>query len=136
MSADENKWLVLRWREEIWNKHNLNIIDELHAPDYVGHYTGQPAPIRGRQALKQFFAAVLAAFDVHYTPEFLVAEGDKVVVYDHGWLKHTGTFRGIPPTRKEVTTTSTDIYRIADGKITEQWFESDFTGMMQLLGVA
>jgi hypothetical protein len=34
-----------------------------------------------------------------------------------------------------VTGTSTDIYRIADGKIAEQRFESDFTGTMQQLGV-
>ena len=58
-----------------------------------------------------------------------------VVVYDTGWVKHTGAFQGIPPTGKETTATSTDIYRIVDGKIVEQWFEADFTGMMQRLGV-
>jgi hypothetical protein len=47
MSTEENKKLVLRWREEIWNKRNVNIIDELAGPDYggqgrrVGHYDGR-----------------------------------------------------------------------------------------------
>jgi predicted ester cyclase len=135
MSTEQNKQLVLQWREEIWDKRNVNIIDELHAPDYVGHYSGIPGPIRGREALKQLFAAYLAAFDIHFTPEFLIAEGDMVVVHDTGRVKHTGVFHGIPATGKEVTTTSTDIYRIVNGRIVEQWFESDFTGVMQQLGV-
>src|SRR5712692_5383350 len=110
MPTEQNKKVVLRWREEIWNKRNVNIIDELHAADYVGHYSGIPGPIRGREALKQLFAAYLAAFDIHVTPEFLIAEGDMVVVRDTSRVKHTGTFQGIPPTGKEVTATSTDIY--------------------------
>jgi predicted ester cyclase len=137
MSTEQNKNVVLRWREEIWNKRNVNIIDELHAPDYVGHYSGvMPGPIRGREALKQLFAAYLAAFDIEVTPEFLIAEGDMVAVHDTNRVKHTGQFRGIAPTGKEVTVTSTDIYRIVDGKIVEQWLESDFTGMVQQLGIA
>ena len=135
MSTEENKQLVLRWREEIWNKRNVTIIDELHAPDYVGHYSGIPGPIRGREALKHLFAAYLAGFEIQVTPEFLIAEGDKVVVHDTSRVKHTGTFQGIAPTGKEVTVTSTDIYRIADGRIAEQWFESDSTGMMRQLGI-
>ena len=135
MSTEENKQLVLRWREEIWNKRNVNIIDELHAPDYVGHYSGIPGPIRGREALKQLFAAYLAAFDIEVTPEFLIAEGDMVVVHDTNRVKHTGAFQAIPPTGKEATVTSTDIYRIVDGKILEQWVEGDMLGLMQQLGV-
>ena len=54
------------------------------------------------------------------TSEFLVAEGDMVVAYDTFRFKHTGAFQGIPPTGKEATLTSTDIYRIVDEKIVEQ----------------
>jgi hypothetical protein len=42
MSAEENKQLVLHWREEAYEKKNLNVIYELHAPDYVGHIVGAP----------------------------------------------------------------------------------------------
>src|SRR5215831_12709807 len=111
MSTEENKKIVLRWRDEIWNKRNINIIDELHAPDYIGHITGVPGPIRGREALKRVFATYLAAFDGRVTHQFFIAEGDMVVVHDNNWVKHTGTFQGIPPTGKEATITSTDIYR-------------------------
>lgn len=133
MSLEDNKAVVLRWREEIWNKRNVQIVDELHAPDFVGHIAGVPQPIRGRQAIKQLFATYLAAFDIHVTPEFLIAQDDMVVVRDNNHLKHTGEFQGIAPTGREGTLTSTDIYRVVDSKIAEQWFEADLTGFMQQL---
>jgi predicted ester cyclase len=133
MSTEENKQVVRRWIAEAWEKKNLDIIDELHAPGYVGHIVGTPGPVRGREAFKQLFAAYLAAFDLHRTNEFLVAEGDKVVAYDTYRLRHIGEAAGIPPTGKELTTTGIDIYRIVDGKIAEQWYEMDFTGLLQQL---
>jgi predicted ester cyclase len=39
---------------------------------------------------------------------------------------------GIPPKGKELTITGTDIYRIVDGKIVEQWFEADMGWVQQL----
>jgi len=135
MSTEENKKLVLRWKEEIWDKRNLNIIDDLCAPDYVGHIAGFPGPEQSREALKQAFATYFAAFDMHDTREFLIAEGDFVVIHDTYWVKHTGAFQGISPTGKETTLTGVDIYHIMDGKIVEQWFEADVTGAMHQLGV-
>jgi steroid delta-isomerase-like uncharacterized protein len=133
MSTEENKKVVRRWIEEAWDKKNLDIIDELHASDYAGHIVGTPGPVRGRDALKQLFASYLAAFDMHRTNEFLVAEGDKVVAYDTYRVKHIGELASIPPTGKELTVTGIDIYRIVDGKIVEQWYEMDFTGLLQQL---
>jgi steroid delta-isomerase-like uncharacterized protein len=134
MSAEYNKQIVLRWKDEIWNKRNLNIVDELYAPDYRGHMASTPIP--GREALKQLLAAYFAAFgDIHLTTRFLIAEGDMVAAYDTIRLKHTGVFQGIPPTGKEASITSTDIYHIVDGKIVEQWTEGDMLGLLQQLGV-
>jgi predicted ester cyclase len=136
MPTEHNKQLVLHWKDEIWNKRNLNIVDELYAPDYMGHMASTPGPIPGREALKQLLASLFAAFgDIYLTTRFLIAEGDMVAAYDTIVLKHTGVFQGIPPTRKEATITSTDIYRIVDGKVVEQWTEGDMLGLLQQLGV-
>jgi steroid delta-isomerase-like uncharacterized protein len=135
MSAEENKQLVLRWKDELWNKRNPNVVDELCSSDYVGRISGVPGPIRGREALKQLIAAYFAAFDIDDTPEFLVAEDDMVVIHDTYRFKHKGEFQGIPATGKEASITGTDIYRIAAGKIAEQWVEGDLLGLMQQLGV-
>ncbi len=135
MSAEQNKKVVLRWREER-NKRNWNIIDELHAPDYVGHIGGVREPVRGREALKQLFVGYTAAFDILPTEAApLIAEGDMVVNREAFRLKHIGAFQGIPPTGKEATVTSSDIYRIVDGQIVEQWTEGDMLSLLQQLGV-
>ena len=134
MSTEQNKNVILRWRQGL-NERNLNVIDDLFAPEYVGHITGVPGPVRGPVAFKQLFTAYLAAFDISVTPEFLIAEGT--------WWQCTMSIgsstpvisKGIPPTGKELSVTSTDIYRIVDGKVVEQWFEADYTGMMQQLSV-
>ncbi len=131
MSTEENKQLVLRWKEELWGRRNLNVVDALCGPDYVGRIGGVPGPVRGREALKQLVAAYFAAFDVDDTPEFLVAEDDMVVIHDTYRFKHTGAFQGIPATGKEASITGTDIYRIADGKIVEQWVEGDLLGPVE-----
>ena len=135
MSAEENKKLVLRWKDELWGNRNLGILDELCSPGYVGHITGAPGPVRGREELKHLIAAYFAAFDIDDTPEFLIAEGDMVAMHDTYRFKHKGEFQGIPATGKEATITGTDIYRIADAQIVEQWVEGDLLGLVQQLGI-
>jgi predicted SnoaL-like aldol condensation-catalyzing enzyme len=135
MSTEQNKQLVLRWKDEVWNKRNLNIIDALFAPSYIGHVAGAPGPVGGTEALKQLIASYWAAFEIVDIPQFLVAEDDMVVMHDTYRFKHIGAFQGIPPTGKEMTVTGTDIYKIVGGKIVEQWVEADLLSLMQQLGV-
>ncbi len=67
MSSEDNKALVRHWKEELWSKGNVSIIDELCTPDYVCHMSGIPVsgPVRGPQALKQLFAIYFSAFEMH-----------------------------------------------------------------------
>jgi hypothetical protein len=67
--------------------------------------------------------------------EDVIAEGDTVVqrLTSHG--THQGTFMEIPPTGKHLTVTATEIFRLVDGTIAEQWVEADYLGLMQQLGV-
>ncbi len=135
MSTEENKKLVLRWREEVWsrNKHNLNLIDQLYSPDCIVYETG--APHRGREAFKQRLDAYFSAFDIDSKTDFVVAEGDMVVCRDTMRFKHTGPFLGVAPTGKEATITTNDIYHIVNGRIVEQWVEGNMPGLLQQLGI-
>jgi predicted ester cyclase len=135
MSIEHNKQLVLRWKDEFWRKRNVHIVDELYAPDYVGHIAGTPGPVRGREALNHLLAGYFAAFDGQFPSELVLAEGDLVAIYDKFRLKYTGPFQGISPTGKEAIFTSIDIYRMVDGKVMEQWTEADLLGLLQQLGV-
>ncbi len=83
MSTEQNKNVILRWRQGL-NERNLNVIDDLLP---LSHITGVPGPVRGPEAFKQLFTAYLAAFDISVTPEFLIAEGDMVAVHDVNRVK-------------------------------------------------
>ncbi|MFN2154221.1 MAG: ester cyclase [Anaerolineae bacterium] len=136
MSIAENKAIVDRYREEVFNDKDLAAVDKYVAPDYVRHDPGAPVEVRGLEGVKQLAGAFFAAFpDIHFTAEDVIAEGDTVVqrLTSHG--THQGPFMGIPPTGKHLTVTAVEIFRLVEGKIAEQWVEADYLGLMQQLGV-
>ena len=120
MGIQENKELVRRYNEEIWNRHNLEKFDE---------FVGGDVPL---EHVQQF----LAAFpDARITIEDLIAEGDKVVARLYATATNTGSFAGQPPSGKKVEIRSIRIYRIADNKIVETWAMQDRLGLMEQLGL-
>ena len=133
MSA--NKEIVRRLVNGVWADRNLAIVDELIAPDYVGHDPTQPEPIRGPEGYRQFVGMYQAAFeDGMVTIDDEIAEGDLVVTRWTGRGTHTGELMGIAPTGKEVTVSGITISRLANGKIAEDWELMDALGMMIQLG--
>jgi steroid delta-isomerase-like uncharacterized protein len=135
MSAEQNKALVRRVFEESINKHNLNVFDELLAPNYVNHNMPTPAP--GPEGLKQVVSMFLTAFpDFHVTLEDVIAEGDKVASRGVWRGTHQGNFMGIPATGKSIAVSYSDIWRIENGRAVENWVQMDMLGLMQQLGVA
>jgi predicted ester cyclase len=84
---------------------------------------------------KQFVAAAIKAFpDIAHHILDIVAEGVKVAVRFKITGTHKGEFQGIPPTGKEVSIDGTDFLTIIDGKIVEEWLNSDMMGLMQQIG--
>ncbi len=135
MSTEENKALVRRWFEDGFNAHNLAIMNELFAPDFVEHTSYGP-PTQSRDAARQGLAGSFTAMpDMRVTVEDMIAEGDKVVTRFIMQGTQRGAFMGIPATDKAVTTTNIAIMRFENGKIAENWVESDTLGMMRQLGV-
>ena len=135
MSTEENKVQVLRFIEEAWHKGNLDIIDELYAPDFV-FQKAPPGLPPDREGFKQGVAVYRAAFpDIRISVVDLIAEGDKLVIRWSWNGTHEGEFMGIPPTNKLVTKSGITIIRIVGGKVVERWDESDNLGLMQQLGV-
>ncbi len=113
MSTEDNKALVRRLYEEVFNRGNLPTVDELLATDYIDH-TALPGTSPGPEGLKQFISMFRAAFpDLHFTIEDMIAEGDTVVVRQTYRGTHKGDLMNIPPTGKQVTITSIDIGRFA-----------------------
>jgi steroid delta-isomerase-like uncharacterized protein len=135
MSAEENKALVRRTIEEVVNKGNLDVVDELFADEYVYRSPGTP-DLRGPDGFKQLINGYRTAFpDLHMTVTELIAEGDTVACSWTATGTHRGDLMGIPPTGKQVSVTGMIISRFAGGKCVADHEIFDALGMMQQLGV-
>ena len=100
MSA-ENKALTRRLDEQVGNEGNLDIIDEIMAPDFVAHVGGAPAALRGSAAVRDWAALWRTAFpDVHATVEDVIAEHEKVVTRITFTGTHQGPLMGVLATGK------------------------------------
>ena len=134
MSTEANKALARRFNEEVFNKGNIQAIDELFSPSYVNH-TAPPGLPAGSNGTKVFVTMFRTAFpDLHITLEDIIAEGEKVVTR---WLAQgtqQGAFLGVAATGKPIRLSGIDILRIVDGKIVEHWDITDQMGLMQQLG--
>jgi steroid delta-isomerase-like uncharacterized protein len=134
MSAEENKDLVRRYIEEVWNGHNLDAIDELVSPEYFNHAASTAEYQRGGAKLAVEW--LLSVFPDHrFDIEDAAADGNTVAVRGTMGGTHEGELMGIAPTGKRVAVQQTHWFRVADGKVAEHWAVRDDLGMMRQLGV-
>ena len=135
MSAEHNKAIVRRMVEEAQSRHNLAVVDELFAADFVDHSVPPGLP-PSREGVKMQFAMFFAAFpDLHVVIHDQVAEGDEVVTRKTFHGTHQGDLMGIPPSGKPIAFDVIDILRLKDGKITAHWNVVDQLGLMRQIGV-
>lgn len=133
--AEHNVDLVRRGIEDILNRGDYAVADELFTPDFVFHTPAQAEPFYGPDGFKQYVAMIRAAFpDIRFTIEEIFGTDDKVVARWSARLTHHGEFFGLPPTRKKATLTGIHLYHCKDGKIAEEWQELSALGLMQQLG--
>jgi steroid delta-isomerase-like uncharacterized protein len=135
MSAEIHKSLVQRFFAEVFNQQRHDTAAEILAANFVAHHPAFPDGIRGPEGIMQMVAMFRAGFPhLHYTPEDLIAEHDKVAARWRASGTHQGMFLHIAPTGNRMSITGIDIFRIADGQIVEAWVNSDFLSLMQQIG--
>ena len=135
MSVEQDKALVRQFIDEIFNRGNMSMVDELFAADFVEHEELPPGIPRDREGVIQLTSMLRSAFpDFKATIDDIIAEGDKVVIRQTWSGTQKGEFMGIPPTGKSVSIGVIDIIRMGDGKVVEHWGQMDSMGMMQQLG--
>jgi len=135
MVVEENKAKVRRLVEQLVNKGDLAVVDEIFASTFVNH-----SPATGttpdRQGIKQYITTVRSAFpDYHNVIEDLIAEGDRVAVRVICRGTHRAEFMGIAPTGKTVEFSAVSIFRFAGGKVVERWNNTDNLSLLQQLGM-
>ena len=130
---DQNKAIAKRAFEEILSKGRFEVVEQLYAKDFVNHGVHRDATLEEDQAALKGWHQAFS--DIAITPEKLIAEGDLVTVYWIARGTNTGIGNGLPATGKKAELAGITIWRIADGKIKEEWSAFDQLSMMQQLGL-
>lgn len=136
--SEKNKAIVRRWFEEVWNRGDANVIDELLAEDGVIHGLADAGgnPVTSPGGFREFHTQFRGAFpDIRVTVEDLIAEDDKVVARCSVRGQHTGAHLGFEATNAPVAFEGVAIVQVKDGKIIEAWNQWDFLQMNKQLGV-
>jgi steroid delta-isomerase-like uncharacterized protein len=132
--SDKHEAVVRRLFDEVWNKGNLTLLDELLTNDYVSHEPVNPA--RGIPGFRDVVSKYRNAFpDCRLDIDELLPAGGKVVARWRYSGTHQNTFEGIPPTGRRVTGPGISIFRFQGDRIAEDYTNWDALGFMQQLGV-
>jgi predicted ester cyclase len=128
-SSEVNKAIVRRFIVESF-KGNVDIIDELLAPDFVDRSL-HPGQEQGREGYKRSTVEINAIFsNPSVTIEEQVAEGDEVVTWYTGTVTHVRPVMGIAPSGERKTITGVNWHRIVEGKIVEERSLADSRDIM------
>lgn len=105
------------------------------APDFTDRTlpAGRPQGIAGPLAASQGFHAAVP--DVHASVEQMIVTGDRVISHLRFAGHFTGRFNGVQGKGQPVDFIATDIYRVRNGQITDNWHLEDNLMFLQQLGV-
>ena len=117
------------------DRKDLDACVELLAHDFVINLAGVPHQMRGPHRWRKNTESFFSAFpDIQLEIQDIFASEDKVAVRMRFTGTHTGEFLGNQPTGKRVDYQSYELYRIADGKIAEEWICSDMLTILTQIG--
>jgi len=136
-TPEENKELVRRFTDEVFNKKNLDHAMEALSDDFVEHQVLPDMTPDKKGAIETFRMMLENSPDMKAEIAELIASGDRVVIRGTFSGTDTGGFMpGMPPTNKPYSMDSIDIVRVDDeGKFAEHWGIADFMGAMVQLGL-
>ncbi len=131
-TEEENKAIFRRYIEEVWNRTNLELVDEIF-DRYLSHQPDGSTLERGPEDVKRFVGEFRTAFpDLHLSIEDQIAEGDKVVIRATFRGTHQREFRGMAPAGKEIEVKGVTVFRFSEeGKVVESWDSYDQLSLMR-----
>jgi steroid delta-isomerase-like uncharacterized protein len=134
MSA-ENKALVRRLYQEVWNERKVDVVDQLVSPSHALHDPNSIGSQVGPQAYKQQVLRFTTAFpDLRFTVQDMVGEKDKVAV---SWTvsgTHKNEFAGVPATNQKISVDGITIHQIDKGRILDSYANWDAMGLLRQIG--
>lgn len=135
-TLESNKAMVRRLYEEGFNQGNLDVLDELVAPDVVTHDPIILDAPTGPDSLRGGIEMIRKAFpDFHVEVLDLVAEGDRVASFVLMSGTNTGDYRRGGATNRKGAMRAFLLWRVADGRLAESWGMADRFQFLQQLGI-
>jgi predicted ester cyclase len=120
INLDSNRDVVKNYHR-VWSDGKVTDLEKLLAPGFICHFI-DGIEWKGIEGAKHSISSHRKIFpDWKEEIVDMVSEGDKVVTRYKSTGTHQGAFEGLDSTGIKVTIYETSIYRIADGKIAEQW---------------
>jgi predicted ester cyclase len=114
MTPDQNKTLVRRYYEEVFNSGDISRLKDFVSPDYTEIYN-QKADTVGIDGARTHVLGVRNTYpDIHLKINRQIAEGGWVLSEVHMQGTHTGEWLGIKPTGKMVKITAINMDKIID----------------------
>jgi len=132
----DNVAVANRFIEEVYNKGDLFVADEICAPDIV--FTDPPSTgvvLNGIEELKQYLVAIRTAFDYKIIIDEISAGDNKVTARWTFNATHHGEFLGVAATGKKVINKGIFILTFAQGKIVDSYSMWDTLNLWWQLGV-
>jgi steroid delta-isomerase-like uncharacterized protein len=136
MVQQDTKELIQQYAERIWDRGELDAIDQLFSPEFVRHGPAlEGGDTRGLEGLKQLVRMYRGSFpDLSVPIDEQIAEGDMVVTRWTASGTQQGELLGMAPTGRRVRVPGILIDRVAEGRIAEEWASYDGLSMLQQLG--
>jgi predicted SnoaL-like aldol condensation-catalyzing enzyme len=133
MSAEQNKQIMRRMIEEVWNQGNLLVAEELFAPEHTSPSAPDLPP--GPESVKMLVTMFRSAMpDYHMVIDMIMADETKVVARFIQSGTHVGApLMGMPPSGRRAEWTEIGVLEIKNGKIVKSWYEVDMLSMIQQL---
>jgi predicted ester cyclase len=133
MSVEQNKQIMRRMIEEVWNKGNLLVAEELFAPEHTSPSAPDLPP--GPESVKMLVTMFRSAMpDYHMDIDMIMADENKVVARFVQSGTHVGApLMGMAPSGRRAEWTEIGVLEIKNGKIVKSWYEVDMLSMIQQL---
>jgi steroid delta-isomerase-like uncharacterized protein len=136
MSVEESNKAIMRRFWAVWEQGNVDLLDELPAPEYVNHTLAAPDLPPGPEGVKEVVSMFRSGMpDLRVLIEDMIAEDDKVATRYALDGTHEGELFGVALTGKRLSIKSITLERVSEGKIREHWRVTDEMGMLRQLGV-
>lgn len=133
--ATDNAALMRRWFEEVWNKGNFAVIDELASPNINAQGQAEHPVRLGREEFRAFAHGVRTAFpDIRVTVHETIAQDNRVAVRWSAIMTHQAPFMEIARTGRKATINGITWVKFENGQIVEGWDNWDQMGLLVQLG--